>query len=357
MSNDTVFKYEEFIKRTLKGYDASLKNKGQSFTSILNEIDMNTSIDCKSITHKVNILINILIRKLGRTKHISILNWLINNQSYILKLVIIYKCLKSNVYSIDSSFLEYCRSNSNIDFAPVLNNSFNDFVIVLDNFVYFVNEKQSDDNKVLEIGVVTRDSLIYDDLVTYSFEFNVTKPDVNNTAIATICNNDKCPRYKQSLQPRLSDGGKTLVCSYSDCNSCGFFKECNMLKPDDLVSVIKGIYYCMTTREHSHSSTSSKEYEHIPKPLRMDEIIIQFGVSQEPTKTYGDLGLLDIDKYNDKCALVNSHASPREHHRRGGIRRGYIRQDGIKVKETTFKDTIVNKGLTKATYRFKNKDS
>lgn len=58
-----------------------------------------------------------------------------------------------------------------------------------------------------------------------------------------------------------------------------------------------------------------------------------------------------------KSPFPESHASPREHIRRGGKRKAYTRKDGVSVKATTFKSTVVNKGHTKTSYRLKDREN
>ena len=51
----------------------------------------------------------------------------------------------------------------------------------------------------------------------------------------------------------------------------------------------------------------------------------------------------------------DSHASPREQYRRGSERKAYTRKDGTKVRATTVKGTIVNKGHIKTSYVLKER--
>lgn len=111
----------------------------------------------------------------------------------------------------------------------------------------------------------------------------------------------------------------------------------------------------MLNREYKSSVSENRNvlYEHIPLPQRDDDVIIYFGESDK-NKSLESIGLVPVSKMESN-SIVSSHASPREHHRRGGIRKAYVRKDGVKVRETTFRETVVNKGNTKTSYKFKER--
>ena len=94
------------------------------------------------------------------------------------------------------------------------------------------------------------------------------------------------------------------------------------------------------------SGKNDDEYEHIPRPERIDDVVIYYGFNNPNNKSKNNNELFDIPA---------SHASPREHDRRGGTRRGYYRKDGTWVRPTTFKATVVNKGHNKTNYKLKEK--
>lgn len=98
-------------------------------------------------------------------------------------------------------------------------------------------------------------------------------------------------------------------------------------------------------------SSGRNDYEHLPKPERVNDIIVYFGgvVEHKP------LPFLKVSDMKSEKVFPDSHASPREHYRRGSTRKAYTRSDGTKVRATTVKGTVVNKGHTKVNYTLKER--
>ena len=101
----------------------------------------------------------------------------------------------------------------------------------------------------------------------------------------------------------------------------------------------------------ANESSSRNDYEHLPKPERVDDVTVYFGgiVQHKP------LPFLKVSDMKVEKVFPDSHASPREHYRRGSERKAYTRKDGTKVRATTVKGTIVNKGHTKTSYVLKER--
>lgn len=352
--NDFLQNHKNHIISILKGYDISLKAKGVTLFSIVQDIERDTSISEEEIRRKYSMFYNKAMLGLRRNNQKAKIEWLNSNNAVIMKHLYIYSKLCSSVYKFDDSLISWYKSNSTEDDWSFVNeNDLGHFLFSYGDNIYSaeVLGSSSGIGRHISVSNVWNAHMDKDVFVTYDFNHE-TIPDGKGD-IAVLCNNTSCPRWKQSLASPYKDDAKNTNCSIEDCSKCEGFTKCGVLRPMDALFAVLAIYKCMLTREHStHSHLDEQVYEHIPLPQRVDDVIIYFGEPKKP-KSLKDIGLVPVSDM--KTGIISSHASPREHHRRGGTRRAYTRKDGVKVKETTFKETIVNKGYDKTTYKLKKR--
>ena len=352
--DDLVQKHKDYLTRCIRGYDNSLKIKGLSLFSILQSIDSNTSITDEEIRQKYSLFYNKTVLTLRRENKPSKIAWLNSNSATILKYLYVYSALSKNIYKVDDNLVDWYKRGTD-DLKLLDENDLGHFIFIYNDNIYSTDIGTSD-NKIgrhLSVSNVYNPEVVKDNkYISYVFDY-ATSPSSECSELTVVCNNSDCPRWKQSLANMYTDGAKTVACSLDDCEKCQYFKKCGVLKPKDALTVVKAIYKCMLTREYnSNSSENREDYEHIPLPQREDDVIIYFGEPKRK-KSFEEIGLVPVSKMGS--GIVSSHASPREHTRRGGSRREYTRKDGVKVRATTFKSTVVNKGNTKTTYKLKER--
>ena len=337
--------YKSYIKNILRGYDNSLGGKG--LMNILSTIESNTSISESDIHSKFNIWVNMIILALRRRNKRGQENWLMQNTDYILKMLYIYRALFNSVYKVDSSLLSWYRNTS--DMAIALNSNakiIKEAIILYDDKAYFV-ENNSDNIcfRTIEKTITPESGL--------SFEY-VYNQSLEDRKISCICDCTSCPRYKQSMEKAYNDDGKQVYCSADDCNKCEKFKQRGILRPIDCEDLYNALIICINANEYKGHS-SNINYEHIPMPMRTDDVIIYFGNKKENDNIKNFMDKFKKDNVMLQDRIPSSHASPREHERKGGSRVGYTDKNGRKVRPTTFKATTVNKGNIKTSYKLKER--
>lgn len=361
--NDFIRSHKDYLIRCLRGYDNSLRAKGITLYGIIQDIDKNTSITEEEIRRKFNIFYNKMILELRRTRQSSKISWLEDNVKHILKHLYIYLSLSKNIYKVDESLISWyrkCHEEDGTDLNLLHENDLGSFLFMYNNNLYCAEIiDNSKSNRYVSISNVYNPCDDKNDrtYITYAFDYETFPHEEGESFhhdlnLSVICNNTKCPRWSQSLADRFADNARNVSCNLEDCSKCSGFTKCGVLRPMDALTVVKAIYECMLTRDRKlkQGSTDIKEYEHIPLPQREDDVIIYFGEPKK-SKSFEEIGLVPVSD----TGIVSSHASPREHIRRGGKRRAYTRKDGVKVRETTFKETVVNRGNTKTTYALKER--
>ena len=337
---DVILSETEYIISVIKGYDNSINCPTSKFMSILDMIDKDTSITEKSLHNQFN-LVNrkigfYLLRKNQRSKAL----WLQENSKQILYTLYVYRCLKNSIITVDESLYEWFYNN--IDEAIIdTYTEDNSFIFYLNRNLYFV-EKDSKSVTVSELNSRLRSQK------SGNPSFNIKSED-GCDVLRILCNNTSCPRWKNSLEPAYDDNSKYCGCDLSDTQKCKYLTECGKLEPLDAVLYAKAIIYCMHNNRSEYKGIrviGEKGYEHIPKPERLDDVIVYYGFKKPSERK---------SKSDNDSPFPASHASPREHQRRGGERRGYYRKDGVYVKPTTFKATVVNKGHTKTNYTLRQR--
>lgn len=361
-------KYKDTVRNILVGYENSLRVKG--LTDILNKIDVDTSITESAVHRHYNIYFNkavLALRNRGRLKQAE---WLEQETSYILRLLYGYLKMNNSVYKVDDTLLRWFRSNesneklywelNDIDSGELLSRlkTLDNMLISYKGILYTIEAYGANNSmNVPHIEIATFGSGIANELGVsfgYNFEDTNSEDEEPQRLITCVCNNTSCPRYKQSHSQIYNDGAREVICDWKDCSKCSAFKRDGVLSPQDCEDLYKALFVCLNTSKSSTNSGVVKEYEHIPRPMRTDDVIIYFGDCKDRAKEFADkFAVKECTKEDNP--IVGSHASPREHERRGGVRRAYTRKDGVKVKETTFKSTTVNKGFTKTTYQFKER--
>lgn len=354
--NELIIRHKEFIKSKVKGIDTSLKLKGLSLYRILQDVDIDTSLTEDELHHKFNIYYNRAMLELRRKNKQPSIQWLEGNSSVILKYLYTYSYLSRNVYKVDENLINWYRgiNISERDSLRLLDeNDLGGFIFAYNNELYSVEVLSGSESIGRHVSIV---NLSIDSPIVYSLDYEVC-PDKDDRVISmsVICSNKSCPRWKQSLGKEYAGGFKDCYCSLDDWGRCNCFNESGVINPLDSLLVVKAIYFCMLNRGYKSSASENRNvlYEHIPLPQRDDDVIIYFGESDK-NKSLESIGLVPVSKMESN-SIVSSHASPREHHRRGGTRKAYVRKDGVKVRETTFRETVVNKGNTKTSYKFKER--
>lgn len=371
--NELLSAHKETIRRELRGYDSSLKMKKVSLVSILDKIDADTSISDEKIGSLFNHWYNSIVVSINshRIKPAQG-EWVRNNITAIRLLLKTYSRLNSSVYRVDESLINWYRNSvieDGTEYGDMYNNDLGFFLFQYNNRIYSV-EIYPDGGDVIQdrcvmVGLVNPDGNGKVDC-SYSYGYEIFPHEEDEfvhkmSCLVVECNNTKCPRYKQEFGRVYNHDFKDVHCSADDCEKCGMFSKSTQLSPKDALTVAKAIYKCILHRNDSSSTSTStvkKEYEHIPRPERLDDVIIYFGDNRERDKKLFDKLSCNIIENG----IVDSHASPREHVRHNGSRRGTMRYNpktgkkDIKVKGCDkVKDCVVNKGHTKTSYTLKER--
>lgn len=345
MANDAILNARQAIRKDFSSYDSSFKIKKMKIVSILNDIDSNTSIEDSEITRKFNIWYNLAMLYAKRVSP-SLVSWLDNSRYVISECLEIYKSTYSTIYKVDENFEDWWMGQPHeFDFEHHYSWYAEKEPVLLEYKGVVYVFKRSDSKYIIRI--LNK----YDDSIALNYEYTVTLDGVTDKW-ELHCNNVNCPHYKSSMGKVYNDGAKAVFCSLEDLQKCGQCEKANVVHPLIVSELFNGIAYTMEYRTSNASDSKSRDdYEHLPKQERVDDVIVYFGgvVEHKP------LPFLKVSDMEVEKVFPDSHASPREHYRRGSERRAYTRKDGTKVKATTVKGTIVNKGHTKTSYVLKER--
>lgn len=335
-----------YIKRYIKGIDNSVKlNKKISLYSVLHKIEDNTSITDDEINKLYSIWFNSALLY-ARRKSPSLASYLNNQVNIISEFLNAYKLSYSTVYKVDDSLLNWWSERLDLSDPSRITNYYkagDDYLMEYNGNIYML--KMRENNFFIRTFGDSGSSL------NYAYE-NIGNDKGYNIEIC--CDNKNCPHYKSSVGRTYSDGSKVVMCNLDDLRKCDQCKISGVAHPFDVEFLFEAVAYCLMHREVSSSSEKRDDYEHLPKPERVDDVVVYFGVKKEKVQ----LPFLKVDDIAvEKSPIPNSHASPREHYRSGYKRRAYTRKDGVKVKEAIVGSTIVNKGHTKTTYKFKEREN
>lgn len=349
MADNFIEECKRTARAFTKGLDSSYKLKyNSSFTKVLDLIENNQVENEKELKHKLDLIyirtcLSLRRQKGGKAKE----KWLEQSAGDIYGTFYTYFSFDRNFYSIDEEAIKYFQSKEGyvgLDKAYETN-----FVIEYNRSIYLV-EVQIKEQKIelyLATPVHQYKSKKY---VSYSFNAELTVDDNRELNIKIIpfkvsCNNSKCPRYKQCIQREqiTRDGVVYKEVNCDDIKKCDYVVEAGKLSMRALTDSAINLLCYMCNRVYPVYNREKKEYEHIPMPENMNKVKIYLGAKQSD----------EVREAKETKGIVGSHASPREHKRRGGVRRGYYRKDGTYVKPTTFKPTTVNKGHTKCSYEIK----
>lgn len=351
MDKDLLQSDKEKAHAFAKGLDSSFKLKyNVSFNRVLDLIDNNEIKDSKELKNKLDLIYNRVILSLRRSKNGKVREkWLSDSSSDIYDTFFTYFSFDRNFYSVDKEAIEYFLKQ---DSFTGLDNIYDiDFVMEHNNEIYLVEVKTEDQKISLYIATSLFSNTKDKKHVGYRFNAELTVDNENRlnvkiTPFHISCSNKDCPRYKQCFSKEMIHNGvvfKETNCD--DIKSCDFVSEAGKLPLSVCVESATRLMGYMCNRVYPKYNKETKEYEHIPMPENTGNVKIYLRREQD-----------DDDKTNsneNKSKIVGSHASPREHKRRGGTRRGYYRKNGTYVRPTTFKATTVNKGHTKCTYEIK----
>ena len=259
-------------------------------------------------------------------------NWLMKNSTLILRELYLYKKLNSSVIRVDDSLYDWMKEQNIGDY--ILNNDLSNYYEIL--FIY---------KETLYSVVIHNDNVEIQLLICTSEKVpNPSYGLVHKLGVDTlkvICNNSKCPRWTQSFNKPYIDNSKECDCSVSDCQKCGFFEKSNRLEPMKALDFANAILYILSNRESKGNSDKREVYEHLPLPQREDDVVIYYG----GTVKHREITSSGCD------GIVRSHASPREHIRKGTMR--YNPKTG--KKDIKVRGCVVNKGVTKTSYTLKER--
>ena len=336
--NKVIEEHKHYIRNCMKGFDATFGAKKTSLTGILNDIDADTSIQESEIHRRYNVFYNLTLLNLRRKKRGSNqADWLISNSEMLLRELYLYRRLNDSVIRVDDSLYKWSQTQDIGDYMLNTDLSNYDEVLFMHNDTLY---SVSVNSNYVEIQLLTSSS---EKVPNPSYSL-IHKKDVDSLKV--ICNNDKCPRWSQSFNKPYNDNSRECNCSVSDCQKCGFFEKTNRLEPMKALDFANIILYILNSREYSNEGSKRDDYEHLPMPQREDDVVIYYGGT--PPKKH--------DRYpkeiNDS-GIVRSHASPREHTRRGTMR--YNPKTG--EKDIKVKGCVVNKGHTKTSYILKERQS
>lgn len=344
MTSNAILNAREAIKKDFQSYDNSFRVKKSSLKSILQDIDNNTSISDSEIKRKFGIWFNLAMLQ-SRRKSTSLAEYLESMKNSLAIELDMYKSTYSTVYKVDDKFLDWWTLQPHEDDTDKELSWFSkdsDMQLLEYNGVVYSLQMSSD-------SCVIRVLSEYNVSAKLNYEYSCSLDDTWDRC-NLMCGNQSCPHYKASTGKAYNDGAKEVFCSLGDLQKCHYCDEIGIAEPMIVKMLFEGIAYTMRHREVSTSSSSNRDdYEHLPKLEREDDVIVYFGVVS-PKKP------LPFKKV-EPSVFPESHASPREHYRRGGERRAYTRKDGTKVRATTVKGTVVNKGHNKTTYTFKERRS
>lgn len=341
MISDAVLNARSAIQKEFKALDNSYKVKKPTLCSILQSIDENTSIEGSVILHNYNLWYNQAMLT-ARKKSASLVNYLKSVQLQISEMLSYYQATYSTVYKVDDTFKDWWFNQPHEKDGDFHYSWFEVNSTVLLEYAGVVYLFIRSDK-----GFVIRILNDYERSAFLNYEYSSAMDGVTNSCRIT-CNNTSCPHYKSSIGHAYKDGTKEVMCSLSDLQKCGQCEVAGIAHPFIVEELYNGIAYTMENRSSATNENSGRnDYEHLPKPERVDDVVVYFGgvVHHKP---------LPFLKVGEKV-FPDSHASPREHYRRGSERKAYTRKDGTKVRATTVKGTVVNKGHTKTSYILKER--
>lgn len=345
MTNDAILNARSAIWKEFKAFDNSFKVKKPTLCSILQSIDNDTSIEDSIILHNYNLWYNLAMLT-AQKKSASLANYLKSVQYQISEELAYYQATYSTVYKVDDSFKDWWFSkphDKDEDFHYSWFESGSPVLLEYTGVVYIFER----DSKEFSIRILND----YERSAFLNYEYSSALNSSWNECKIT-CNNTSCPHYKSSVGHIYKDGTREVICSLSDLQKCGQCEVAGLVHPFIVEELFNGIAYTMENRSSVSSESSGRnDYEHLPKPERVDDIIVYFGgvVEHKP------LPFLKVSDTKSEKVFPDSHASPREHYRRGSTRKAYTRSGGTKVRATTVKGTVVNKGHTKVNYTLKER--
>ena len=371
MQNRDIQRYEEQIFKFMKGVDNSIGLRGnQSFTSILS--DMSNNIERytnKSLKQKLDLTFNraLLYCRRAKKSNQSKENWLRQYGGQIYDVFYTYASLLTNVYSIEDDTVvnELC----NIKDYTGINKIPERFFLIEHKDILYLVEVTIKPRQIYFFISMPLQAPINSKYLSYSVsseidyvqtpegKIDVTKEiKINNVT----CSNTSCPRYKQCLYNSTNTQGittKPVMCDEVRDSTCPYLEEIGILPAKTIIELALGLGIALQTRVYQRyiRQPVHPEYEHLPVPESDKDVIIHLHDTLACTKAKEELLRRLEFKPEAKpiSKIPRSHASPREHERRGGNRRGYVRKDNIKVRPTTFRSTTVNKGHTPCTYKVK----
>ena len=345
MANDVILNVRKAIQKEFKAYDNSFKVKKPTLCSILQSIDNDTSIADSTISFNYNLWYNMAML-IARKKSSSLVNYLKSVHYAISEELEYYKTTYSTVYKVDDTFKDWWFNQPHEKDTELHYTWFDEkepILLEYSGVVYLF--KRDTTNFVLR---VLSD---YESSAFLNYEYSSALDESINSC-KIMCNNKDCPHYKSSLGRTYKDETKEVMCSLSDLQKCNQCEVAGIVHPFIIEELFNGIAYTMKHRTSNASDSKSRDdYEHLPNPERVDDVIVYFGgvVEHKP------LPFLKVSDMKVEKVFPDSHASPREHYRKGSERKAYTRKDGTKVKATTVKGTIVNKGHTKTSYVLKER--
>lgn len=359
MKTELIEIYKNSLEKKLKSIDYSYRLKGRNFQALLRAIS-NKEIPREKIKHEMDRLCNLSLLMIRNKKGYSQkYDWLQRNKGGVADALYTYYGLNNCIYSIDDNVADFF-SNQKF-YEHILDIEDTTFIIDYKNSIYLVEvEKSKKDLFFYITNGFENDIAEVNSSILTSFSVAVERhqvtPDKFLTDYQIFCNNKKCPRYKQSLDIGYNDF-KDVACGENE-EECEYAKLHNKLLIDKLTDIAVGLADCKFGRTYPKYNKILKNYEHIPMPESDKDVVIYL---KDVYDTEAKKNLLDKLAYEPQTEetsskIVDSHASPREHTRRGGFQPTYQKvQNGkvITVQGHSFSGTVVNKGHTPCTYKVK----
>lgn len=349
---ELIQEHKNEIRATLKSWDNSVKIKGKaSLVSILDAMDLDTSISVEGVNKKFSIWYNLAMLN-TRSRNKSLYNYLTDKHTIntLSNYLAIYRRLLLPIYKVDDSLLSYFGKQSSVDKVykatmDMVDENIDDaeFIFYYKDTLYYFRMFTKTKGSV---GVVRSKRDIH---IKYASDFEISEDMLVESSTGLGCNQTNCSHYKASESAVDKYGMKGVFCDYSDTLKCGAYKD--VLQESDAIDMGCAINYVRVNRPTSlHSSIKRDDYEHLPV-VESDKDVVIYIDSEKNKKA---LPIKTIDEVNNTAsAFPSSHASPREHIRRAHDRREYTRKDGVHVSACKVGSCRVNKGHTKTTYVIK----
>lgn len=358
-----LFETERYnIRRELAIYDNMFRTGSKnSFKNLLNDIDKGKASQ-EDIFRRVTAILQIalLSNRIKNTKAKDLLHEQ-GKLDAILTMVQRYKVSYSSIFVVDKDDLDYFDAlldEGFVDEAKELYNLFDTDTenmsfamnIVCGDSLYFCvvpnlnyNGKHKDAYRSISLYSSDKQiSELVEPIYTAEVGLNAEhkRLEITYKKVATMSTNEvckNCKECKEKLLNEFDDGSRRIRCNWLETNKCKAFDK--RLRPEELLESVLSVVYAFN---HRNEHTGNKESSNIKL---LDS---QTKENNEPVIVYIRDTLDEVRKLRGEHRQGGvSHASPREHQRKGCIVKYKSGKIGYR------KGCTVNKGKTKTTYKIK----